>query len=229
AYLRLRQVIVDGTLASGTKLSERSLAASFGISAQPIREALRRLEAEGMVETRRRSGTFVASLDTEQLMEMGRIRAALEGVAAGLAARHATAADIAALRDELAAIVIATERHSAAAVADANDRFHCALHAVTRNPFLIRSLQALRAYLHIGSMRVLPRAEQRRRALEEHTAVVEAIAAGDADRAETLMHAHTLRSLLVAFPEANDPPVRGAGANGPVAAERLPPERIAPE
>ena len=85
AYERLREALVEGTLPPGAKLSERGLAQALGVSAQPVREALRRLEGEGMVETRPRSGSFVAALDTARLVEMGRIRAALEGAAAGLA------------------------------------------------------------------------------------------------------------------------------------------------
>jgi DNA-binding GntR family transcriptional regulator len=203
AYQRLREAIVDGTLASGSKLSERSLATTLRISAQPIREALRRLEGEGMVESRRRSGTFVAALDTERLVEMGRIRAALEGVAAALAAHHATPGNIAALQSGLTAIRAATDRGDSAALAAANDAFHCLLHAMTGNAFLIRNLQALRAYLHIGSTRVLPADDQRRQALAEHTGIVAAIADGDSERAEELMRAHTLRSLAVAFPQSH--------------------------
>jgi DNA-binding GntR family transcriptional regulator len=82
-YERLVGAIVDGSLPPGGKLSERSIAAALGISAQPVREALRRLEGEGMVETRPRSGSSVARMDTRRLAEMGRIRAVLEGAAAG--------------------------------------------------------------------------------------------------------------------------------------------------
>ena len=202
AYGRLREAIVDGTLASGAKLSERGLAAALAISAQPIREALRRLEGEGMVESRLRSGTYVAKLDAARLVEMGRVRVALEGVTAGLVARRATVADVAALRARVAAIRVATELGDAGVLAAANDAFHTALHAATGNAFLIRSLHALRAYYHISAARVLGGRGEPPRALAEHAAVVDAIANGDPDAAEALMRAHTLRSLLAAFPEA---------------------------
>jgi DNA-binding GntR family transcriptional regulator len=202
AYDRLREAIIDGTLQPGAKLSERRLAAALAVSAQPVREALRRLESEGMVETRPRSGRFVSELDTARLVEMGRIRAALEGVAAGLAARQASPADIQALRARLDAIRAATKLGGAARLAAANDAFHQTLHAITRNIFLIRNLQALRAYFHIGSRRVLAGRTQARRALAEHAEITAAIAARDAERAERLMRAHALRSLSVAFPDA---------------------------
>jgi DNA-binding GntR family transcriptional regulator len=203
AYKRLRDAIVGGTLASGSKLSERSLAVALDISAQPIREALRRLEGEGMVETRPRSGTFVARLDDDHLYEMGHIRAALEGAAAGLAAHRARPADVAALQTRMKEIDAATRRGDPAALAAANDAFHVTLHAATGNTFLIRSLQALRAYFHIGSTRVLAHRDQMKQALDEHTEIVTAIAQGDAERAETVMRRHALRSLDVAFPRSN--------------------------
>lgn len=202
AYLRLREAIVDGTLASGTKLSERGLATALAISAQPIREALRRLEGEGMVESRPRSGTYVASLDPARLIDMGRIRVALEGVAAGLAARRASPSDVAALRTRLAAVRAATSLGDAVALAAANGALHDALHALTGNPFLIRTLHALRAYYHVSSSRVLAGPDEPPHALAEHAAIVEAVASADAAAAEERMRAHTLRALLAAFPEA---------------------------
>ncbi|MBO1075900.1 GntR family transcriptional regulator [Roseomonas marmotae] len=201
AYERLREAIVEGILIPGAKLSERGLAAALGISAQPVREALRRLEAEGMVETRPRSGSFVAPLDTPRLVEMGRIRAALEGAAAGLAARRAGAADIAVLRSRLAAMRAATGTGDPAMLRRANEAFHDALHTIGGNAFLIRSLHALGAYDHIGRARALAAEDEPRQALDEHAAILDAIAARDAEAAEALMRAHTLRSLAVAFPE----------------------------
>ncbi|UPG73408.1 GntR family transcriptional regulator [Roseomonas gilardii subsp. gilardii] len=202
AYERLRDAIVEGHLAAGTKLSERRLAVALGISAQPVREALRRLEGEGLVETRPKSGTFVSSLDSTRLAEMGRIRAALEGAAAALAARRAGPADLRVLEQRLDAIRAATAQGDRAALAGANDAFHTALHRITGNAFLIRSLQALRAYFHVGSRRVLAGEAETRLALEEHQAILDAIATGEAERAERLMRTHALRSLAVAFPEA---------------------------
>ncbi len=200
AYERLREAIVDGTFASGSKLSERSLAVALAISPQPVREALRRLEAEGLVETRPRRGTFVASLDEARLYEMGHIRAAMEGACAALAAWKAGPADLVALRARLAAITAATRLADAAALAAANDAFHVTLHTIAGNTFLSRSLHTLRAYFHMGSVRVLADRKQARLALAEHTEIVAAIAAGDAARAEAAMRAHALRSLAFAFP-----------------------------
>jgi len=85
------------------------------------------------------------------------------------------------------------------------------LYTITGNAFLIRSLQTLRAYFHIGSTRVLARLDQTHQALVEHAEIVAAVAAGDAERAESVMRSHALRSLAVAFPR----PPRPATDPGP--------------
>ncbi|WP_431280885.1 GntR family transcriptional regulator [Humitalea sp. 24SJ18S-53] len=201
AYGRLRSAIMVGGLEPGARLSIRTLAADLGTSAQPVREAIQRLEGEGLVETRPRSGSFVSVLDQARLVEMGRIRAALEGSAAGLAARRAKPADVAALQARLDTMQAATKAGDAAALFDANEAFHITLHAITGNAFLIRSLHALRAYYHLGRVRVLTRPGQPDVALAEHAAILAAVEAGDPDSAEALMRAHASRSLAVAFPE----------------------------
>ncbi|MDQ1077814.1 GntR family transcriptional regulator [Pseudoroseomonas cervicalis] len=209
----LRDAIVAGVLAPGGRLSERGLAAALGVSAQPVREAMQRLEAEGLVETRPRSGSVVLCQPRARLVEMGRIRAALEGVAAGFAAEHATPEDIDRLRQRLAAMRTATEARDGAALRLANEAFHTALLAVSDNAFLLRGLQALRAYDHIGRARVLAADDdQPRLALAEHAAILEAVAAGDAPQAEALMRRHALRSLAVAFPGALPEPETETGA-----------------
>ena len=93
-YRRLRDAIAMGSLAPRTRVSERGLAARLGVSPAPVRESLRRLEMEGLVVTLPRRGTLVADFGPSQLEEMGRIRVALEAVAAGLAARNATPEDL---------------------------------------------------------------------------------------------------------------------------------------
>ncbi|WP_256021121.1 GntR family transcriptional regulator [Roseomonas sp. GC11] len=202
-HVVLREAIATGLLPPGYRLSERGLAGALGVSAQPVREAMRRLEAEGLVETRPRSGSAVTPQPRARLAEMGRIRAALEGVAAGFAARHATPEDLRVLRERLAAMRAATEAGDAAALRLANEAFHTALLAISDNDVLARGLQALRAYDHIGRARVLAADDgQPRLALAEHAAILDAVAAGDEVVAEERMRAHALRSLAVAFPEA---------------------------
>lgn len=198
AYRRLRDAIVQGALTSGSRISERSLAQALGISAQPVREALRRLEQDGMVITLPRRGTVVAEFGPARQAEMGRIRAALEGAAAALAAERADAEALAALAAQLAAMRMATEAGRPERVSEANERFHALIHAATDNPFLIRSLAALRAYDHFGRVRALNATPaELPRALGEHAGILAALQARDPETAEARMRAHVLRSLEI--------------------------------
>jgi DNA-binding GntR family transcriptional regulator len=196
AYRRLRDAIVRGELPAGAKISERGLAQALGISAQPVREALRRLEADGMVLTQPRSGTVVAAFGRDQLAEMGRIRAALEGSAAALAAERAGPAELAGLQAQLAAMRAATAAADGVALAEANERFHALIHAAAGNAFLLNALTALRGYDHVHRLRALDSTPQELpRALAEHEGLAEAIGAHDAELAESRMRAHVMRSL----------------------------------
>lgn len=202
AYERIRQAIVDGSLAPGERISERSLAEALDVSKQPVREALRQLEAEGMVESRPRSGTYVADLGPARLVEIGLIRATLEGLAASLAALRAAPADHAVLRKRLDAIAAATQRGDQAALTAANEALHEAIHAAAASPDTARLLAGIRAYDHLTRARILAAEAEPGRAFAEHSAIVRAILARDARAAESAMRTHTLRSLAVAFPEA---------------------------
>ncbi|KAA2214931.1 GntR family transcriptional regulator [Teichococcus oryzae] len=196
AYRRLRDAIADGSLPAGERISERSLAQSLGISAQPVREALRRLEAEGMVVTLPRRGTLVAEFGPRQLAEMGLIRVALEGTTASLAARHATAGDITELLALLRAMRPLLRANDIVALAEANERFHGHIDGLAGNAFLQRSLDALRAYDHFARLRALRSTPQEpRRAWREHAAILSAIRRRDPGQAEARMRAHVRRSL----------------------------------
>ena len=197
AYHRLRDAIVDGTLPGDSRVSERSLALSLGISAQPVREALRRLEADGMVVTSPRRGTVVAEFTRERIEEVGLMRIALEGAAAALAARRATDTDIEALRAQLRAMRPSTFSGDLVALAAANERFHDLVHAMAGNAMLTRSLAALRAHEYIGRVHALRSSPyEPHTALREHAALVAALRRRNPKLAEARMRAHVERSLL---------------------------------
>jgi DNA-binding GntR family transcriptional regulator len=196
AYRRLRDAIVDGSLPGGERVSERSLAHLLGISAQPVREALQRLEAEGMVITLPRRGTLVTEFGPERLAEMGLIRVALEGTAAGLAARRANPASIAGLYDQLQAMSSPGRTSDIAALAEANESFHGLIHRMADSAFLARSLEALRAYDHFGRLRALRSTPQEPKlAWREHAGILAAIRRRNPVLAEARMRSHVQRSL----------------------------------
>lgn len=210
AYRRLRDSIVEGALPAGRRISERSLATELGISAQPVREALRRLEQDGMVVTLPRRGTVVAEVGPAQLAELGRIRAALEGVATAIAADRMDPGGIALLGDILRRMQTGTEAGDTDGLDEANEEFHALIHRATGNAFLIRSLASLRAYDDLGRHRAVgstPR--DLPKALKEHKGIVAALRRRDPALAEARMRQHILRSLVTngVLP----PPPRKAG------------------
>ncbi len=196
AYRRLRESIVQGTLRPGSRISERRMASALGISAQPVREALRRLEQDGMVVTLPRRGTVVAEIGPERLAELGRIRAALEGVAAALAAERMAGEDLAELAGIVRGMRAATAAADTEALAELNERFHAILQGATGNLFLVKSLEALRAYDDLGRLRALGSTpKDMPKALREHASILAALRARDPALAEARMRQHVLRSL----------------------------------
>ncbi|MBV8651502.1 MAG: GntR family transcriptional regulator [Alphaproteobacteria bacterium] len=184
---RLRAAILTGTLAAGTRINQDRIAATHGISHIPVREALRRLEAEGLVTFAPRRGFFVARLDAADAAELGEMRAALEALAIRLAVPNLAAADLAAAA---AAIEAAERTPSLAAWSDCNWRFHRALYAPCARPRLMETLETLwrgaDRYLRV----VWQAADWQGRSQSEHRAILTACRERDGDRAAALVADH---------------------------------------
>ncbi|WP_297855067.1 GntR family transcriptional regulator [Elioraea sp.] len=193
-YRRLRDDIAAGRLAPRARLSERALSAALGVSTSPIKAALKRLEQEGMVVTQPRRGTWVA-FAPEKAHEMGLIRAALEGIAARLAAQRIGAADLAALEAILAELRRATESLDREALVEANDRYHALVLKAADNVFLANAVRGLRGYFLITQARMRTMRLRPELAMAEHEAIFAALAAHDAEAAERAMRAHIARTV----------------------------------
>ncbi|MGE0766743.1 MAG: GntR family transcriptional regulator [Hyphomicrobiaceae bacterium] len=195
AYKALKAAIMDLNIYAADaelRLDERDLSLRFGISRTPLREALAQLEQEGLVRIVPRRGIFIVRKTKAEILDMITVWAALESMAARLAATMATAKEIAALRslvgfsgDEVAAH---TGEYS-----DANIRFHQTIIGLGRNP-LIRDITDT-LFLHVRAIRqrTIFEADRARRSIADHTEIVEALGAGDADRAERLVREHTMK------------------------------------
>ena len=182
--------IVHGRLAPGTALDETSIAAAFGVSRTPIREAIRQLEAIGLVEAWARRGAVVANLSDRQLDEMFAVMAELEALCARWSAIAMTAAErrhLLALQEDGARLVSAGKRE---AYVDFNNRFHEAIYQGAHNGFLAELALSVRtrcAPFRRAQFETLGRLAKSH---AEHEAVVTAIQRGDADAAATEMRAH---------------------------------------
>lgn len=193
AYAMIRSSIVEGRFEPGRRMREIELADWLGISRTPTRQALSRLELEGLLEMRARVGLVVAMLGLDAVEELYDMRSALEGTAAGLAARHASPRDIAALRQLLAD----EPRHAVdpRSLARHNRALHEAIYAAAHNRFLMKSVQALHDAIALLGPTTLGIEGRHAVAHVEHAGIVAAIEARDAARADALARAHILNAL----------------------------------
>lgn len=188
-YGQLLVDIIVGRLAPSERLDERALAKRYGGGLAGIREALARLALEGLVIRRARVGTMVAPLDLMEAREAFAARALVETECAGLAARFATEADIAAIRATLEGGENAIARNDVRALAAMDEAFHVAVGEASHNRVLAKMVMTLHhqtARFWLNTMRE-PSLEENRRALLEHHDLIDAIASGDAGRAREAM------------------------------------------
>ena len=194
AYALILEAIDGGIYRPGDRLVESELAERFGVSRTPIREALQKLETQSMLARDGRS-LVVAALDHNQLAELYVVRGELEGLAARLAAQHATDEEIHVLATMVAedgAIVADPE-----ALARANRRFHKQIHLASHNRYLVQQLDLVHRSMALMASTSI-RAEGRGRAtLEEHQGIVDAIAARDGEAAYRALKSHISRAFEV--------------------------------
>ncbi|MEM7059900.1 MAG: GntR family transcriptional regulator [Pseudomonadota bacterium] len=187
AYALILEEIDQGDLAPGARLVETDLAERFGMSRTPIREALQRLEAQGVVARDGRS-LRVATLDHDQLGELYEVRAHFEGLAARLAARHAAPEEVALLRE-----MVETDRDrldDPTALATSNRRFHRQLHRASHNRYLNQILDGMRRSMALLSSTTLMSPDRGAQSLAEHDRIVTAITDRDETAAQAAAEEH---------------------------------------
>ena len=197
AYELVREQVLRGDLVPGAVIAQATLARELGISTTPLREALRRLMTEGLVELDAHRDARVARLTAEEARDLIEIRRSLDPLAAGLAAERRTRADLALIRstaDEL--LPLRTDPGPVELLT--HRRFHVAIYSASHNQLLVQSLDSLwdkadryrRLALEGGRTD-----EDLDRTHAEHLALVDAIAAGDSDTAAAVMLDHVNASL----------------------------------
>ncbi|QQA42058.1 GntR family transcriptional regulator [Pelagovum pacificum] len=187
AYELILEAIDTGVYRPGDRLVESELAERFGVSRTPIREALQRLETQSLLRRDGRS-LIVSSLDHSQLSELYVVRGELEGLAARLAARHATPEEVRVLRDMLEADHGLIGNPDA--MSRANRRFHRQIHLASHNRFLIQQLDLVHRSMALLATTSISAEGRSQDTLREHAAIVTAIAAGDGDAAYLALRDH---------------------------------------
>ena len=204
-HRRLKEEIELGELAPGTPLSELSLVERTGASRTPVREALRRLAAEGLVDLVPRQGARVSRVSLQSVRDLFDVRALLEPAAMRQATEAATADPelrrvFAALRTEFARLERrAPSQARSRAFYDAADRFDWAIIGATRNEHLRRTIAELRP--HTARLRNLSHVDPKRVevSVAEHLSMCDALLAGDADGAAAAIAEHLTQSLRTIF------------------------------
>jgi DNA-binding GntR family transcriptional regulator len=194
-YRQTRQLIIDGTLPARTKVRETDLARQFGVSRTPLREALRQLQAEGLLTPVERGGYVVSNLGPEQLADAYVVRGVLDGLAAELAAAKRRRVDLAVLADLLDELDAALDREDDAELSRLNRLFHDSIASVSGNEFLQPSLANIRDLFDSFRTEAVRDPGRRAAAHAEHHALYDAIQARDAEGAARLARQH-VRSAL---------------------------------
>ncbi len=193
AYTLILEAIDAGIYRPGNRLVESELAERLGVSRTPVREALQRLETQSML-TRDGRSLIVASLDHNQLAELYAVRTELEGLAARLAARHATPEELRVLRS-----MVEDDRTllggDPKALSRANKRFHRQLHLASHNRFLVQQLDLVHRSMALMATTSFAAEGRDAVALAEHDQIVRALEAGDGEAAYQALKTHISRAF----------------------------------
>ncbi len=191
-YAQLQAEILGHALTPGTRLSVPRLAVRFGVSRSPVREAVQRLVQAGLAAQTPHRGSVVATVTAADLIPLYEVREVLEGLAARLAAAHATRADLAQLHAELHAHEQAVRRGDVRAHVEHDLAFHSTLRRAAGNAELIAALDRVQGQVTIA-MLAADHTSWPAKAIDEHRAILDTIVAADPEAAETAARAHIRR------------------------------------
>lgn len=204
----LREDILNGVLAPGLQIRQEALAEQFGVSRVPVREALRQLEAEGLVKTELHKGAFVSTRSLDEIEEMLDIRIGLELRALKLAIPNLTADDVVTARRILDSY---DRSESPQEWRDLNLSFHLALYGACNRPRLVKMIEDV-ALMNSHFMRTYISATVGRDdAQREHHEILDACAAHDAEKALTLLEEHIEHTRAALRRKRKAPPPSRAG------------------
>ncbi|SHF13095.1 GntR family transcriptional regulator [Desulforamulus putei] len=186
----LREAILSGKLEPGERLMEIQLAEEMGVSRTPVREAIRKLELEGFVVMIPRKGAYVAGISLKDITDVFEVRAALEALAAGLAAERATEEEIEQLQRSLLAYSEQTNRQDINGIVETDTDFHDLLYKASRNERLQQIITHLREVIQRVRTVSLSQPGRSKDAVEEHRQIVDAIADRNVELSQTLAREH---------------------------------------
>lgn len=186
----LREAIILGRLKPGERLMEVQLAEEMGVSRTPVREAIRKLELDGFVVMVPRKGAYVAGITIKDIVDVFEVRAALEGMAAGLAAERITDEELDQLERALVQIGEFQTGDNINAVVQGDTEFHSLIYQGSRNQCLVQIITHLQEQIQRFRMTSLSQPGRSKYALDEHKKIVEAISDRNVELAQSLAREH---------------------------------------
>jgi DNA-binding GntR family transcriptional regulator len=189
-YRRLKEQIISGDMAPGSRLIELNIAADFGVSRTPVREALKRLAAENLVLADPARGMIVHAPDTGEIEDVFIVREALDGLAARLAAHRITPSELARLRlivDTMREAIKAERREQ---ILISNQRFHDVIYSAAGNPMLARVASDLRDFVRRFTTLPFASPDRVEHVLSEHEQILAALEAHDPEAAQLASNGH---------------------------------------
>jgi DNA-binding GntR family transcriptional regulator len=197
--LRLRQMLVENRILPGAKLNERELAEVLQVSRTPLREAIKMLAAEGLVELLPNRGAIAVALTEADVLNTFEVMAGLEAQSGELAAQRITDQELAEIRAMHYEMMAAYTRQDLSAYYRLNALIHNAINAAAKNPVLTGTYNQVNARLQALRFRSNQDGDKWKRAMKEHDQMIEALAARDAQamRAVLLAHLHNKRDVVV--------------------------------
>lgn len=189
-YVVLRDLIVTGVIEPGETIDEKDIAARLDISRTPVREAVKKLSDENLVDVIAQSGTRAAKIDRNELHQAFLIRRALEMESAAQAAAHMSAKHEQALAQLVESQTRATQKKKFSEALDADDQFHRYIAGISNLPRLWRAIEISKAHLDRCRHTLMPRTGEAETTLAEHRAIIAALASKNSEKARTTMAAH---------------------------------------
>ena len=200
----LREAIISGVLRPGERLMEIQLAEELGVSRTPVREAIRKLELEGFVIMIPRRGTYVADLSIKDINEVFEVSSALDSLANGLAAERITEEELEQMERLLVQISACVDNGNMEKIVELDGQFHDILYRASRNDRLVGIINNLREQLTRFRTISMAYPGRLKKTIEEHTQLVEAIAARDVDLAQQLAVEHMANSEQTLLQDINE-------------------------
>jgi len=186
----MKDAIITGKLKPGERLMEVQLAEKLGVSRTPVREAIRKLELEGLVVMVPRKGAYVADLDAKDLLNVLEVRSSLEGLAASLAAERITEEEIDKLKRIVEEFQKKIEEGDNEGLIKLDKEFHDLIFAASRNDKLIQVMNNLQEHVHRFRVRYINEEKKAKKIYQEHKKITEAIEARDTDAARRWAEKH---------------------------------------